>query len=77
MERTHGGTIHLSLAAEMLLARHISLGVQFDHTEIRTTGTHTWLVYDDQGPLERMAWNNGVKVVSDQNSLPVFLRANF
>ena len=61
----------------MMITRRISLGVQFDHTEIRTKGTHTWLTYDNFGNRDRSAWGNGVKVVSDQNSLTMFVRANF
>jgi hypothetical protein len=77
MEATHGGSMHLSLAGETALSKRISLGLQFDHTEIRTKGTHTWLTYDDFGDRQRSSWGNGVKVVSDQNALTLFLRASF
>lgn len=77
MENTHGGTVHLALAAEMPLTKLWSLGVQFDHTEIHTTGSHRWLTYDDFGNRQDESWDNGVKVTSVQNSLTAYLRASF
>jgi len=77
MEKTRGDAVHFSLAAEAPLTRRLSLGVQFDYTRIRTTGTHRWLTYDDYGNRQDQSWDNGVKVASDQESLTAFLRFNF
>lgn len=77
MENTHGGALHLSLAAEMAIRRWLSVGLQLDHTAIRTSGSHRWLTYDDSGHRTDETWDNGVKVGSDQNSLTAFVRARF
>lgn len=77
MESTWGGAMHLSLAAQMPVARWLTLGVQFDHTQIDTTGSHQMLIYDDFGNRMQQTWDNGVKVSSTQNSVTAMLRANF
>jgi hypothetical protein len=77
MENTRGGAVHFALAAEMFIRRWLSLGVQLDHLEIHTTGSHRWLTYDDTSVQTDETWRNGVKVTSNQNTLTAFLRANF
>jgi hypothetical protein len=75
MDTTEGGALHLSLCAETPLCGRISLGVQADHTEIRTTGSHhdyeTGTRYTDTRSTD------GVYVRSDQTSLTGYLRARF
>jgi hypothetical protein len=74
-DKTHGGALHLALIAETQLNRRLSVGVQVDHTEIRTTGTHHFVETGAETADE--IWSNGVKVNSDQTSLLAFIRANF
>ena len=38
---TGGGAMHLALIAEMPLNKRFSVGLQADHVEIRTTGSHS------------------------------------
>ena len=40
MESTQGGAFHLALTAETPLSKRFFLGVQADHLEIRTWGSH-------------------------------------
>jgi hypothetical protein len=74
-ESTHGGAMHLALIAEVRISRCFNVGLQADHTEIRTTGTHHWLMSGAENADE--TWGNGVSVESDQTSLTVFLRGRF
>jgi hypothetical protein len=77
IENTHGDAIHIALIAETPLSQHFSVGLQADHTEIRTTGTHRWLASGSGTlPIDE-TWSNGVKVTSDQISITAFLRAQF
>lgn len=74
MEKTSGVAWHIALIFEAPITRCFSLGIQADHTEIRTTGTHRLL----NVPLEHdLTWENGVAVKSDQTSLTAFVRARF
>ncbi len=75
MESTHGGALHLALAAETPLTQRFNVGIQFDHTEIRTTGTHHMYMYGTEYVNE--TWSNGVSVTSDQTSITAFLRGCF
>jgi hypothetical protein len=75
MERTSGGAMHLAIIAEAQLRRHLSVGLQADYLEIRTTGTHRFLMSGTKTANE--TWNNGVSAVSDQKSLTAFVRAQF
>jgi hypothetical protein len=75
MESTHGDAMHLALISETPLNRHLSIGLQADHTEIRTTGTHHFVETGTRSTNE--TWSNGVKVTSDQTSMTAFLRAQF
>ncbi len=71
MERTQGGSWHVGLTVEALLHKNFSLGLQADHLEIRTRGTHRLL----NAPLgEDFTWDNGVAVSSDQTWLTAFVR---
>lgn len=77
MESTYGGAVHFSFAAQMPITPWLSVGVQFDHMDIHTTGSHRWLTYDDYGNRLDLTWDNGVKVTSTQNSVTAFLQARF
>jgi hypothetical protein len=69
MMSTGGGALHLALIADAPFNNHCSVGLQADHTEIRTTGTlrqvqdNKWSVSD-----------YGVQVNSDQTSLTAYFR---
>jgi hypothetical protein len=77
MENTHGDSLHVSLTAEALFyLDRFSIGVQADHTEINTTGSHRWVMYGDTTPVDEM-WTNGVSVSSSQTSITAFLRLRF
>ena len=74
MEDTHGDCWHVSLTAEALFCRdRLSIGLQADHTEISTTGSHRWV---DSGvtPPAETTWSNGVSVSSSQTAITAFLR---
>lgn len=71
MDSTQGNSWHVGFTAEVPLSLQVSLGFQFDHMEIRTTGTHH-LVNLPLG--EDMSWTNGVSVSSNQTSIMGFLR---
>ncbi len=74
MEQTYGAAWHVALIVEAFLTRCLSVGLQADHTEIHTTGTHRLL----NEPLDvDFAWDNGVMARSYQTSLTAFLRARF
>lgn len=74
METTSGGMWHIGLTVEAPITRRLSLGLQADHMEIRTTGEHRY--QQASGGIDRR-WTNGVKVKSDQTSLTAFVRARF
>jgi hypothetical protein len=75
MESTQGGAFHVALTAETPLSRVFFIGVQAEHLEIRTWGSHHWVETGTQQVDE--TWTNGVKATSDQNSLTVYLRARY
>jgi hypothetical protein len=71
MDFTQGNSWHVGFTAEVPLSLQVSLGCQFDHMQIRTTGTHHLLNL----PLgEDSSWKNGVSVSSHQTSVMAFLR---
>ncbi len=74
MENTGGDAYHLGLTAETTLIGRFSLGLQVDHMQIRTTGTHRM---DWQSQGYDITWTNGVLVKSRQTSFTAFLRASF
>jgi hypothetical protein len=77
MEDTHGDALHFSLTAEFLFCRdRFSLGVQADHMDISTTGSHRWVQSGDTIPVDE-TWSNGVSVESSQTSLTAFIRTRF
>jgi len=63
---TGGGALHLALIADAPFNCHTSIGLQADHTEIRTTGT----LKQSGGYIG----DYGVQVNSDQTSLTAYLR---
>lgn len=73
MESTTGGALHFALTAETLLNKRLSLGLQADHMEISTTGSHRWVETGATTPVDE-TWSNGVSVSSSQTSLTFFLR---
>jgi hypothetical protein len=75
MENTQGGAFHLALIAEMPLSKRFFFGIQADHTEIRTTGTHRMV--KSGAETADLSWSNGVSATSDQTSLTAYLRARF
>jgi len=79
MEDTHGDCLHISLTAEALFCLdRFSIGLQADHTEINTTGTHHLLQYGGTyyAPIDE-TWTNGVSVSSSQTAITAFLRLRF
>jgi hypothetical protein len=71
MDATQGNSWHLGFTAEVPLSEQIRFGFQFDHMEIRTTGTH----HLQNLPLgEDATWDNGVSVSSNQTSIMAFVR---
>lgn len=71
MESTQGNTWHIGLTAELPLTDYVRCGFQFDHMEIRTTGTH----HLQNLPLgENLSWDNGVSVSSNQTSIMAYIR---
>lgn len=72
MEKTDGGAMHFAITVSTLLTERISLGLQADHTEINTTGSHRWVMSGNTTPVDER-WSNGVSVSSHQTSLTVFL----
>lgn len=73
-EKTHGGTWHAGVTAEMPVRRWLTVGCQVDYVYISTTGTHRLL----NEPFEiDMAWTHGVRVWSDQTWLTAFVRVNW
>jgi hypothetical protein len=75
MDTTAGGALHLSISAETPLCGRVSIGVQADHTEIRTTGSHRDLETGARSVDSRST--DGVYVKSDQTSLTGYLRARY
>jgi outer membrane protease len=77
MEDTHGDCLHVGLTAEALFCRdRFSIGLQADHTEINTTGSHRWVVSGNTTPVDE-TWTNGVSVSSRQTAITAFLRLRF
>ena len=79
MEDTHGDCWHVSLTAEALFCRdRFSIGLQADHTEIGTTGTHHLVQYGGTryAPVDE-TWTNGVSVSSCQTAITGFIRLRF
>lgn len=75
MDTTQGGALHLSLCAETPLCGRFFIGIQADHTEIRTSGSHHDLITGAESADVRTT--DGVYVRSDQTSLTGYLRARF
>ena len=71
MDSTTGGALHLALIADAPFNCHTSVGLQLDHTEIRTTGTHHWV--ETGAASVDQSWTNGVRADSDQTSLTAYL----
>ncbi|MHB0960545.1 MAG: hypothetical protein ACYC0X_30915 [Pirellulaceae bacterium] len=70
METTSGSAAHVGFTAEVLVSQRLSLGLEVDHLQIRTTGTHRWL----NVPLGiDETWDHGVRVWSDQTWLTAFV----
>jgi hypothetical protein len=74
MERTHGDCWHVALTVEALVTNRFALGVQVDHLQISTTGTHHFL--NDPYDIDE-TWDNGVKVWSMQTWITGFLRFRY
>jgi hypothetical protein len=72
---TRGDAFHIALTAEAPISCRFSVGLQADHTAIRTTGTVDWV--GGIGAPPAAPYSNGVLVKSDQTSLTAFLRARF
>jgi hypothetical protein len=70
---THGSSTHLGLTAEVPMSQRLSVGVQGDVTQIRTTGS-VWEVFPG-GTTD--AWGNGVGAGSDQTSFTAFVRLHY
>jgi hypothetical protein len=74
MERTSGAAWHIAIAVEAPLTKRLAVGLQAEHMEIRTSGTHRLL----NAPADiDLTWDNGVLVQSNQTSLTAYLRARF
>jgi hypothetical protein len=73
MESTTGSSLHFALTAEALLNKRLTFGLQADHTEINTTGSHHWVESGATPPVDE-TWSNGVSVSSHQTTLTAFLR---
>jgi hypothetical protein len=74
-ESTQGGTFHIALTAETQVSKRFFLGVQADHLEVRTWGSHH-LVETGAANVD-LTWTNGVSATSDQNSLTAYIRARY
>lgn len=71
MESTQGNSWHLGFTAEVPVSQHVRFGFQFDHAEIRTSGTH----HLQNLPLgQDSTWDNDVSVSSNQTSVMAFVR---
>ncbi len=75
METTQGGAFHVALTAETQLSKRFFLGVQAEHLEIRTWGTHHFVETGAKTVDE--TWTNGVSATSDQTSYTAYLRARY
>ncbi len=73
MESTDGSVLHFALIAEAPLNKRLSLGLQADHLELNTTGSHRWVMSGNTPPVDE-TWSNGVSVASRQTTLTGFLR---
>lgn len=69
MMSTGGGALHFALLADAPFNDHVSIGLQADHMEIRTTGTLRQFA-DDQWIVS----DYGVQANSDQTSITAYLR---
>jgi hypothetical protein len=68
-DRTSGTAGHIAFTTEFLIGSHFSLGLELDHLEMRTSGTHR-LLNEPLGIDE--TWDHGVRVWSDQTWLTLF-----
>ena len=68
-EQTTGSAGHIAFTSEFLIGRHFSLGLELDHLQMHTSGTHR-LVNVPLGIDETS--DHGVRVWSDQTWLTVF-----
>lgn len=73
MLQTHGGSWHLGMTAEVPLSQRLSVGVQGDYTEIRTTGDF-WQVFPD-GITDKSSY--GVGAGSEQAMITAFVRLHY
>jgi hypothetical protein len=68
-DETSGSAIHIGFTAEVPLGSHLSLGLELDHLEMHTSGTHRLL----NAPLGiDETSDHGVHVWSDQSWLTFF-----
>jgi hypothetical protein len=72
MESTGGDALHLAVIGDVPFNDHVSIGVQADHLQIRTTGSHRW--FESGAATQDMTWSNGVAVQSEQTSVAAYLR---
>lgn len=75
MESTQGGAFHVAFNIESPLGKRFSTGIQVDHTEIRTWGSHHFVMTGASTADE--TWSNGVQASSDQTSIMGYVRARF
>jgi len=74
IEHTAGSGYHFAFIAEAPVMRCLTVGFQFDHTGMRTSGKHR-LDWVSQGIDE--TWNQGVVVKSSQTMLTGYVQARF
>jgi hypothetical protein len=68
-DRTGGSSGHIAFLSELLLSEHMSLGLEFAHLTIHTTGTHQLV----NAPLDiDETTDHGVRVWSDQSTLTAY-----
>ena len=70
-QNTHGGAWHVGVTAEVFLSEMLTVGVEGEHTVIRTAGNHHWI--NEPLGIDEM-WSRGVHATSEQTSITVFLR---
>ncbi|MFZ1934759.1 MAG: hypothetical protein WCB27_07665 [Thermoguttaceae bacterium] len=75
MDTTQGGAFHLALTAETPISCRFFLGLEVEHLEIRTWGSHHYVETGAQQVDQ--TWTNGVSATSDQTSLTAYLRARY
>jgi hypothetical protein len=63
------------LIVDAPMNRHLSIGIEADHMQIRTTGSHHWVETGNSNVDE--TWDNGVRADSDQTSMTAYLRYNW